>query len=403
MMRPTMAVCAIAIVAALFAPTASAQFYCTPDFCAIPTEGLAADGAVPVSAVAHGYMDAAEFAGFLRANALGDGGAGDAASGSGRDSFAWRLAIAFLAGLLLNLSPCVLPMLPVQLAVLGIGANGGGRRRGALRGCVYGGAMALTYGAAGFAIARSGAIFGSIQSTRPFNAAMSILFCFLGLAMAGAFSIDFTSRRTAMRGNLPLPALALAGAAAAILAGACVAPAVLGTMLYAAGLHASGSSAALALPLALGLGLALPWPLVGAGLSTLPRPGRWMAAVKWVFALAAFALAARYALLAMPRRGTADGAVDYHDFNPAFERALASGRPIVIDFFASWCASCGTMEKTTFRDPDVAALLGKCEFLRVQVEDPMEGEALSLLARFGIRGFPAIVAIRPPLGGGTGN
>lgn len=382
-----------AACALLLAPPAPAQV-CTPDYCEIPAAESGAAEAGSVAAMAHGYMGAAEFAGFLENGAFG-GGVAPEPSGRG---FLWRLAAAFLAGLLLNLSPCVLPLIPIQLAVLGIGATAGSRARGALRGAVYGGAMALAYGVAGLVIVRGGGVFGSLQSTRPFNIAMGALFVVLAMAMAGVFSIDFSSRRRRVSRPLPLAGLAAAGAAAAAMAGACVAPAVLGTFLYASGAYAAGDVHAVLLPLALGLGMALPWPAIGAGLAFMPRPGRWMAGVKWLFALVALALAARYFMLAAPRVGAKGGAIDYRDFQAAYDDARASGKPVVVDFFASWCSSCLRMEKTTFRDGRVAELLGKCEFLRVQVEDPLEPDATALLARFGVRGFPAIVILKPAAG-----
>lgn len=379
---------------ALLANVSMAQI-CTPDYCEIPIDETGTAEVEDVAATAHGFMDAADFADFLEGAAFGNA-AGDATDENGDRSFIWRILLAFLAGLLLNLSPCVLPLIPIQIAVLGMGAMAGSRARGALRGLVYGGAMALTYGAAGFIVVRSGAVFGSLQSTRPFNLSMGVLFILLAMAMAGVFNIDLSSRRRRVAASMPLVGLAVAGAAAAILAGACVAPAVLGTFLYASGAYAAGDAHALLLPLSLGLGMAFPWPVIGAGLSIMPRPGRWMVAVRWFFTLIALALAARYLAQAAHSRGrTRQGAVDYREFQPEYERARASGNPVVIDFFASWCTSCSQMEKTTFRDGKVAALLDRCEFLRVQVEDPLEPGATALLSRFGVRGFPAIVVLRP--------
>ena len=402
---------------ALAAPMANAQM-CTEDFCEIPTDDVQVVREEKVAAIAHGYMGAGEFVGFLMgtrggaresgqaktpdgARESGQAKTPDGARESGQNTsesgrgFAWRLALAFLAGLLLNLSPCVLPLLPIQVAVLGMGANARSRRAGALRGAVYGLAMAVAYGALGFAVARSGAAFGSLQSMRPFNAAIAVLFLALGLAMLGVFHIDFTGHRRRIGGALSWVGLAAAGATAALLAGACVAPAVLGARLYAAEAYAAGHAAALALPFVLGLGMASPWPFIGAGLSFLPKPGKWMVAVKWVFAVIAFALAAHYGRIALaPRDGTTSkGAIDYRDFDAAYAEATATGKPVVIDFFASWCGSCTRMEEDTFPKPEVVKALADYVFLRVQVEDPFTDEAVALLARFGVRGFPAIVVI----------
>jgi thiol:disulfide interchange protein len=389
-------------IAALFSVILpSAAQVCTDDFCEIPTDGAAVERETRPIAIAHGYMDARAFAEFVR-EASGTGETFDKRQATSavrpspfvirHSSFVIRLALAFIAGLLLNLSPCVLPLLPIQLAILGMGAAAG-KRRGALRGTVYGLSMALTYGAIGFAVAASGAVFGSIQSTRPFNIAMALLFILLGLAMLGVLNIDFARHRKRITGDLPLAGVAAAGAVAAVLAGACVAPAVLGAMLYAAEAYAAGNYAALGVPFVLGLGMAAPWPLIGAGLSVLPKPGKWMRFIKWGFAAAAFAFAAHYGRLAAPAR-TSDGSIDYHDFDAAYAAASATGRPVVIDFFASWCRSCERMEKTTFRNQEALDALAGCEFLRVQVEDPFTDEAVALLARFGVRGFPAIVLVK---------
>jgi len=59
------------------------------------------------------------------------------------------LLIVFLGGLALNLTPCVLPMIPINLAIIGAGAQAGSRRRGFLLGLTYGGAMAFVYGVLG--------------------------------------------------------------------------------------------------------------------------------------------------------------------------------------------------------------------------------------------------------------
>ena len=73
------------------------------------------------------------------------------------------------------------------------------------------------------------------------------------------------------------------GAVAALLAGACVAPVVIQVVLFSSNLYATGTTIALALPFCLGLGMAIPWPIAGAGLAALPKPGAWMVRVKQAF------------------------------------------------------------------------------------------------------------------------
>ena len=84
------------------------------------------------------------------------------------------------------------------------------------------------------------------------------------------------------------------GAIAALLAGACVAPVVIQVVLFSSNLYAKGNAVALALPFLLGVGMAMPWPIAGAGLAALPKPGAWMVRVKQVFGVVILATAAYY-------------------------------------------------------------------------------------------------------------
>lgn len=375
---------------------------CTDDFCEVPTDGLTAVREESVKAVSHGYIDAGKFAAFLVENALGetadDGGSSDGAAAS--RTMAAQLLLAFLAGLLLNLSPCVLPVIPIQVAILGMGAEAPSRRTGAFRGIVHGSGIALAYGVLGLAAVRFGAVFGRIQSTVAFNGAMALVFVALALAALGVFSIDFSRYGSRARTSASLAGIFAAGVVSALLAGACVAPAAIAVIIHAADQYAAGRTAALALPFALGCGMALPWPFVGAGLAVLPRPGKWMRHVKYAFAVVVALLAVSYAGKAYrAATGTHQDAgaevVDYTDFDAAFAEARAAGKPVVIDFFASWCGSCEAMEKNVFKVPKVAEALAKCTFLRVRVDELADDNALALLARFGVRGFPAIVVVTP--------
>ena len=84
------------------------------------------------------------------------------------------------------------------------------------------------------------------------------------------------------------------GAVAALLAGACVAPVVIQVVLFSSNLYATGTNVALALPFFLGIGMAMPWPIAGAGLAALPKPGAWMVRVKQAFGVVILATAAYY-------------------------------------------------------------------------------------------------------------
>ena len=247
---------------------------------------------------AGGYLNSQEFLKFIS-----DAEQGVKSKGlfEGRGPLA-ILLLVFFGGLALNLTPCVLPMIPVNLAIIGAGTGRSGRSRGFLLGAVYGGAMALVYGVLGLIVILTAGTFGTINASPWFNLGIAALFVVLGLAMFDVIMVDFTRFRSGLRlGETGRGTLWLAfsmGAIAALLAGACVAPVVIQVVVFASNLHASGTSIALALPFILGLGMGLPWPIAGAGLASLPKPGMWMVRVKQAMGVLILATAVYYAYIA---------------------------------------------------------------------------------------------------------
>ncbi|MEA2069298.1 MAG: cytochrome c biogenesis protein CcdA, partial [Verrucomicrobiota bacterium] len=167
-----------------------------------------------------------------------------------------------LGGLALNLTPCVLPMIPINLAIIGAGAQAGSKGRGFALGATYGLGIALVYGLLGVVVVLTGSQFGTIQANPWFNLVIALIFVVLALAMFDVFHIDFTRFQSKMGGGERkqgsfLLALTM-GSVAALLAGACVAPVVIAVLLLAANIYEANSVAGLALPFVLGIGMALP-------------------------------------------------------------------------------------------------------------------------------------------------
>jgi len=206
------------------------------------------------------------------------------------------------------------------------------------------------------------------------------------------------------------------GAIAALLAGACVAPVVIQVVLFSSDLYAQGTVLALGLPFLLGVGMAVPWPLAGAGLTALPKPGAWMIRVKQAFGVLILATAAYYGCLAYGL--FADRWVDASDVTSSVEEKLKSGwhasladglavalreqKPVLIDMWATWCKNCLTMDKTTLADPTVKAALDGYVKIKFQAEQPDQEPARGVMERFKAIGLPTYVILRPaatPLGG----
>jgi len=322
-----------------------------------------------------------------------------------------------LGGLALNLTPCVLPMIPINLAIIGAGAQASSRRRGFALGGSYGAGIAAAYGVLGLVVVLTGSRFGSLNASPVFNAGITVLFALLALAMFGAFNIDLSrfmsggGRGGDRKANYL--AAAGAGAIAALLAGACVAPVVVSVLLFSANLYRAGSNAGIFFPFLLGAGMALPWPFAGASLSFLPRPGKWMEYVKYTFGVLILVMAGYYGREAytlfrdrMPSsREDVVAAQEecceeegwYTSLSHGLEKAASEGKPVFIDFWASWCKSCLAMDKTTFQDEEVQRRLDRYVRVKYRAEKPNEQATREVLDHFGIVGLPTYLVLVPEM------
>jgi thiol:disulfide interchange protein len=318
------------------------------------------------------------------------------------------LFLVFIGGLALNLTPCVLPMIPINLAIIGAGAQAGSRTRGFLLGGVYGGAMAAVYGALGLAVILTAGSFGSLNASPWFNAAIAAIFIVLGLAMFDVLLIDLSRFASSTRiGASGRGSFALAfgmGAIAALLAGACVAPVVLQVVLFSSDLYARGAAIALGLPFVLGLGMGLPWPIAGAGMAALPKPGAWMVRVKQGFGVLILATAVYYGYesYSIFRHSSNPPVVEgtdkdgwHHSLPEALAVAKAEKKQILIDMWATWCKNCTVMDETTFQDPVVKTAMSKYVLLKYQTEDPDMQPAKALMDRLRSVGLPTYAVLQP--------
>ena len=389
-----------------------------------PVPAAAAGGAAPAAGngdpaarldrfttlgTAAGYLDRADFLTFIH-NA--ENGIVEKGWFEGRGPLA-ILFIVIVGGLALNLTPCVLPMIPINLAIIGAGAQAGSRRRGFLLGATYGGAMAVVYGVLGLIVILTAGTFGTINSSPWFNLAIAVVFVVLALAMFDVIEIDFSRFSSrfqvadAKRGTFLL-AFTL-GAVAALLAGACVAPVVIQVVLFASDLYASGTKMALTLPFLLGVGMALPWPVAGAGIAALPKPGPWMVRVKQAFGVFILITAAYYGYLSYELLSNrwvdaaeVEGSVAAklkEGWYPNLDQGLAAAererKPVLIDFWATWCKNCLTMDKTTLADPEVGAALAGYIKIKFQAESPDQPPAADVMRRFDAIGLPTYVILKP--------
>ncbi|MCO5120793.1 MAG: thioredoxin family protein [Burkholderiaceae bacterium] len=249
--------------------------------------------------------DAAGFAS-RPAPATAAGGVGSSAAVAS-STLGFALGFAFIGGLILNLMPCVFPV--IGLKILGFAGQGAGGASldAAARQRVRRGATWFALGvvvsfwvlaALLLALRASGAAIGwGFQLQSPvFVAAMGLLFVAIGLNLSGLYELGAVLTRVGAADRIddrhPAWSAFASGGLAVLVATPCTAPFMGPALGYTLTQPAPVS---LAVFTALGLGMAAPYILLGcfpAWLRLLPRPGRWMESLRQMLAFPMYAAAA---------------------------------------------------------------------------------------------------------------
>jgi thioredoxin:protein disulfide reductase len=383
------------------------------------------------------------------------------------------VGVFFLAGVLLSLTPCVLPMLPILSSIIVGQGTQVSRGRGFSLALSYSLGMAMVYTALGVAAGLAGeGLAASLQNPWVLTLFAAGLVA-LSLSMFGAYELQLpsalTGRLTQASQRLPAGRFASVfamGGVSALLVSPCVAAPLAGALVYLSQTRDVWLGGTALFSLA--AGMSIPLLLVGASAGALlPRAGGWMTEVKRLFGLlllgvalwtvqsilpAGLVLALWGALMicsavmlvsyhqhrghrgelskSLWRRsmaavlavcgllqlaGAASGGTDPLQplshlaarsgagaahagpvFNPVrsvaeLDNALrASGRPVMLDFYADWCVSCKEMERFTFVDPLVQKKLAGALLLKADVtaNNPQDRE---LLKRFQLFGPPGTI------------
>ena len=206
-----------------------------------------------------------------------------------KKSFWLVVSFFFGAGLLLALTPCVFPMIPILSGIIVGRGHHITKMHGFLLSLAYVLGMALTYAVVGIAAGLSGSLLSNALQTPAVLGSFAAVFVLLSLSMFGFYEIQLPS---ALQSKLSgtsnklhgghLSGVFVMGALSAIIVSPCVAAPMAGALLYIGQTHDALLGGVALFALAIGMGV--PLLLVGASAGALlPKAGAWMEAIKNIF------------------------------------------------------------------------------------------------------------------------
>lgn len=375
--------------------------------------------------------------------------------------------LAFFAGILTSFTPCIFPMIPITLAVLGNDSEKRSRFQNFLRSCIYVLGIATTYSVLGLIAASSGTLFGASLGNPYVLSTICIVFLAMSLSMYGLYDIQVPAwMRQKFGGKVSTRnqhlTTYLTGLFAGIVASPCVGPVLVTILAYVATHQNKVLGFFLLFTYALGLGLIF----LALGLSNqlirlLPRSGAWMNGVKFVLGSLMLSAFYYYLNLLLPARafdaalglglvviGSVFGAfksvkkvsdglrkglmmatllvgvgfLSFGIFNlrplveqrviteggidpnlklnwqpyseDLLQKAAQEKKPVIIDFWAEWCAACHELEQFTFIDPKIRAM--SQQFVLLKFDATKDSDQLRYLkAKYKIQGLPTVIFYNP--------
>jgi thiol:disulfide interchange protein DsbD len=194
----------------------------------------------------------------------------------------------FMVGFLTSLTPCIYPMIPITLAVLGAKSKGQTRLRSFLLSITYVLGIAVTYSCLGMVAASTGSLFGSALSNVYVVTAIALVFVVMGLSMYGLFEIQapafIRNKMGAGQTQSGYAGAFVTGLVAGIVASPCIGPVLVSILAYIAQTQNLALGFILLFTFALGMGVL--FVVLGTFsqlFNKVPKAGAWMDGVKFIF------------------------------------------------------------------------------------------------------------------------
>ena len=306
------------------------------------------------------------------------------------------LLSSFLAGLFGSLSPCVYPLIPITLSVIGA-RRYESHLHGFLVSSVYVSGMVLLYTILGVAFAFLGLLAGSALQSPWLNAVLAAFLFVMALSLIGMFTFalphswNSTLTRAGARGGYK--GAFLMGLVAGIIAAPCTGPVLATILTLIAEKHDLKQGALLMFVYAIGMGL--PFLVLGtfsSAISKIPKSGPWMDKIKIVLGLLLIIVSLYYANLAYHGFTKTQFSQTSEAIKNQILEAKAQNKSVILDFWADWCTLCHELDEKTFKDPEVIEALKNYVIIRVDLSVDSD-EAQKLQETYGVVGLPTLVFI----------
>jgi len=362
----------------------------------------------------------------------------------------WTLLGIFAGGMALNLTPCVYPLIPITVSYFGGQAAKEGEGKGNLvaHGLCYMMGLAVTNSALGVVASLTGGLMGAMLQNPIVLIVVAAVLVFFATSLFGLWEMRLPSGLTqiAAKSYTGYFGSLFMGLTLGVVAAPCIGPFVLGILTWVASMGSPWLGFLIFFTLSLGLGL--PLFLLGmfsGQLEKLPHSGGWMIWVRKLMGWVLVGMAVHFIRPLLPgHRGTVVlalvalaaglhlGWIDKNQANfrafpwlkggvgvaclvlaaflvtswamrgpgvtwkPYSDEVLKEARklnkPVIIDFYATWCTPCNELEEVTFHD---ASVVNEAEsnFVMVKVDATKGGNTVyeRLLQQYEVKGVPTIV------------